>query len=312
MLLIVFALIVPIGVHKAHAASPTDWTRYPLIAHALGGIDGVHNTNSYESFKTNYEKGQRVFEVDLILTEDNMLAARHDWMGYLADHLKLNLPENRRDVPLTMKEFKKYKILDKYTSISFTDLARIMKGYPDVYFITDTKETDSQLITKQFIQIRDIAKIIDPTILERLIPEIYSPEMMTQVKRIIPFKQVIFSIYMSSMEPNEVVQYVRKNKIPVVAMPIERATDKFVNDLKKQGVVTYVHTVNKVEQFQKLREMGIQGIYTDYLTYKEVGIDSEALTIKTKSTVNALSATATEKKWDLIKVIFTETNKIIS
>ena len=67
-------------------ADSDDWvTSNPLIAHAFGGIDDKTYTNSLEAFQTNYDKGFRVFEVDLILTSDGGLAARHDWQPYRYD-----------------------------------------------------------------------------------------------------------------------------------------------------------------------------------------------------------------------------------
>ncbi|OXM82807.1 phosphatidylinositol-specific phospholipase C/glycerophosphodiester phosphodiesterase family protein [Paenibacillus rigui] len=260
----------------ANAASTEEWTQYPLIAHALGGIDGVVYTNSLEAFQSNYDKGQRVFEVDLSLTEDGLLAARHDWEGYLAAKFEQDIPADRLDKPLTLKEFQSYKILKEYTPLSFTNIARILQKYPDVYFITDTKETDLALVEKQFTLIRDTANRLDPAILDRLIPEIYSPEMMEKVKSIVAFKHVIFSIYMSSMEPDEVVQYVKDNRIHVVAMPSERASKAFMNKLAKADAVAYVHSLNSVEEVTKFLNMGVHGVYTDFLSYRDLGIDTSA------------------------------------
>lgn len=282
MITCVFALgaWLPSMTGAAFAASaPTEeWTKYPLIAHALGGIDGVDYTNSLEAFKTNYDKGQRVFEVDLSLTQDGQLAARHDWEGYLATKFEQNIPADQLNEPLTLKEFKGYKILKDYTPLSFMNVVRILEKYPDVYFITDTKETDPALVQKQFTLIKDTVNKVDPALLDRLIPEIYSPEMMTQVKNLVPFKHVIFSIYMSSMEPNEVAKYVKENQIHVVAMPFERATRSYMKKLSDAGAVVYVHSLNNVDDVNKYLAMGVHGVYTDFLSYKDLGIDTTAWT----------------------------------
>jgi glycerophosphoryl diester phosphodiesterase len=281
-------------------AAANEWTRFPLIAHALGGIDGVDYTNSLEAFKTNYDKGQRLFEVDFSITSDGQLAARHDWMGYLATKFEQDIPEEKLEEPLTLREFKSYKILEEYTPLSFGDIARLSKKYPDVYFITDTKETDLALVEQQFTIIRDIANRVDPAILDRFIPEIYSPEMMEKVRSIIPFKNVIFSLYMTPMEPAEVVQYVKDNNVHVVAMPEEIATKKFVKDLNDVGVLTYVHSLNKVRDVKRLMKMGVHGVYTDFLTYKDMGIDvapliaageppAEKTTVESMTNVSAAS-----------------------
>ena len=47
-----------------------DWENYNIITHALGGIDGLTYLNSRESFINYYDKGCRLFEVDLTQTSD--------------------------------------------------------------------------------------------------------------------------------------------------------------------------------------------------------------------------------------------------
>jgi glycerophosphoryl diester phosphodiesterase len=314
-------LVFPFSPGVSAAEATPEWTRYPLIAHALGGIDGVDYTNSLQAFAQNYDKGQRVFEMDLLLTEDGQLAGRHDWQSYLSDKLKQPIPQDKQDEPLTMKEFKSYKILDKYTPLSFNDVARILKKHPDVYFITDTKETDPELIKQQFTIIRDTANKVDPTILDRLIPEIYTPEMMDLVKGIIPFKNVIFSIYLSPLLPDEIVKYVQENQIRVVAMPAERVEDKFIADLNNVGAVSYVHSLNKVNDVRQMLAKGVHGVYTDFLSYKDMGIDPTPLyaagkPAKDKKAEAQIAAAASLNNqnvaqaaptgiWDKLKNIFT-------
>jgi glycerophosphoryl diester phosphodiesterase len=328
---LLLSIILPLQATSASATEDTaaneDWTRYPLIAHALGGIDGVDYTNSLEAFKTNYDKGQRVFEVDLSITKDGQLAARHDWMGYLATKFEQDIPEEKLEEPLTLREFKSYKILQDYTPLSFADVARLSKKYPDVYFITDTKETDLELVKQQFTIIRDTANRIDPTILDRFIPEIYSPEMMETVRGIIPFKHVIFSLYLTAMEPAEIIEYVQANDVHVVAMPEERATKAFIKDLNNTGVLSYVHSLNKASDVKKLMKMGVHGVYTDFLSYKDLGIDvapliaagepavtqtttaQQAASISTASTSAAADQTAAApapapSTWEKVKLLF--------
>lgn len=299
---LLLSVLIPTQAIPATAADPAaneDWTRFPLIAHALGGIDGVDYTNSLEAFQTNYDKGQRLFEVDFSITKDGLLAARHDWMGYLAAKFEQNIPAEKLEEPLTLKEFKSYKILENYTPLSFADVARLSKKYPDVYFITDTKETDPELVKQQFTVIRDTANRIDTTILDRFIPEIYTPEMLDIVRDIIPFKHVIFSLYLTSMEPPEVVQFVKEHDVHVVAMPEERATKTFIQDLNDIGVVTYVHSLNKVKDVKKLMRMGVHGVYTDFLSYKDLGIDEAPLIAAGQSNTEKFAANYVQKDLSL-------------
>ena len=56
-----------------------DWTKYKYIAHALGGVGGKTYTNSIQAFEHNYNKGFKVFEVDLDFTSDDELIAWHSF-----------------------------------------------------------------------------------------------------------------------------------------------------------------------------------------------------------------------------------------
>lgn len=297
--LLAFLMLMPVMPGSAFGAAPTaeppEWTRYPLIAHGMGGLDGVELTNSLEAFETNYDKGQRVFEVDLSLTSDGLLAGRHDWMSYLDERFELDVPASEQDRPPTMATFLSRKILKQYTPISFDDVARLLVEYPDTYIITDTKEVDPQLVAKQFALIRDTIERVDPTLVDRVIPEIYSPEMMDTVKAIVPFPNVIFSIYLSDMTPDQVAQYVGSHGIRVVAMPVERATASFMRALKKNGAVAYVHAVNQTADVNAYMAMGVHGVYTDFLSYADLGWAQPEPSAAAKDRLAALAAKERER-----------------
>ncbi|MNI25869.1 hypothetical protein D3C73_795480 [compost metagenome] len=168
--------------------------------------------------------------------------------------------------------------MKQYNPLSFADIVQILQDYPDVYIITDTKETDAKVVKEQFTYIRDQVNQVDPELIDRIIPEIYSPEMMGIVDKIIPFKHQIFSIYLSSMTPYEVVQYVKNNNLSVVAMPVERATPDFIRNLRNAGAVTYIHSLNTVDEAEQYKNMGVHGFYTDFLTYEDLNIDTSSWT----------------------------------
>ena len=269
MAVFLFAAFVSLlAAAPAHSASETDWTNFRLIAHAMGGINGTGYTNTYEAFLVNYEKGHRLFEVDLILSEDGKLVARHDWLPFTADYLAQDLPPEKKGSPLTLKEFKNTKVLEKYNPLTFYDILQLMREYPDVYFVTDTKELDPDIIRKQFRYMANAARSVDASLLNRIIPEIYSPEMFDIVAEIYRFPSVIYSLYLSSATPEEVVKFADGHGISVVAMPVERATKPFIDLLNEHGIRTYVHTTNSLDEVKSLQEMGVYGFYTDFLTYR--------------------------------------------
>jgi glycerophosphoryl diester phosphodiesterase len=236
-----------------------------LIAHAGGalhGIDGeiITYTNSLEAIEQNYQRGHRFFEIDFSLTKDGKLAAVHDW-----EQRKAITQAEWTDVP-TNEEWKAEKIHGTYTTLDIDDIITLMVKYRDMFIVTDTKETEENIVAKQFMEIYKAAEQINIEILDRFIPQIYYPEMLKTIYAVYPFKNVIYTLYQSSQSDEKVVEFVKNhNSIYAVTMWPYRATENFVSELTKLDKRIYVHTVNKFEEAYQIMQNGVSGLYTDYL-----------------------------------------------
>lgn len=269
VLLITLALtILSSTISPTVEAKKDEWTKYKLIAHALGGIDGYTYTNSLEALLQNYQKGHRVFEVDLILTEDGHLVARHDWTKEISFHLDQKIPKERLGNPLTLKEFKTHRINQKYTPLTIEDIFNIMIKYPDIYIVTDTKETNENLIKKQFRVLVENANKIDSSVLDRVVPQIYNQEMLGYIEEIYNFKSIIYTLYQSPDTDDEVINFIKQHdNIDVITMPVRRSNEEFISKIYDSGIKTFVHTLNSVEKTESLMKLKVHGFYTDFLTY---------------------------------------------
>ena len=112
------------------------WYTYHSIAHAMGGLDGKDYLNSIDGFYPAYQKGYRVFEMDILLTKDNVAIGKHQWGRKLSD------PTSKKGDPVSYRKFKNTKIYGKYTPTSFLDVLNLMEKYPDFYLMTDSKSTE--------------------------------------------------------------------------------------------------------------------------------------------------------------------------
>lgn len=239
-----------------------------FVSHALGGIDGKTYTNSLEALEANYEKGHRVFEVDLVLTSDNKLVARHDWLEMFEQKFQTSPQENK---PMTLEQFKNMKIFRKYTPLDFNDICIFMNKHKDVYLITDTKETTKENINSEFSVLVDTAQKINKDILERVIPQIYNQEMLPLIKNLYNFENIIYTLYASHDSNEQVIDFVAKNNIKVVTVHKDRATKDFLSRLSQQGIYTYVHTINSITEMENLiNENGAYGVYTDFLIPRDL------------------------------------------
>jgi glycerophosphoryl diester phosphodiesterase len=78
------------------------------------------------------------------------------------------------------------------------------------------------------------------------------------------YENIILTLYRLDNSDKEIVNFVRMNPVFAVTMPIERGFSALPSMSKDINVPTYVHTVNDLSIYEKLRDNGVFGIYTDY------------------------------------------------
>jgi len=235
-----------------------------VIAHALGEVNGHRHTNSLEAFQTSYKNGIRVFEVDLILTSDQHLVARHDWQPYLARMFEQSLPTNGIQ-PLTVEEFRNHKINKSLHPLTLEDVIFLLQTHQDAYIITDTKSTDLDEIKTQFsILLRAIFEI-DPTIINRVIPQVYNEEMFALLKNMYPFEDFVYTLYKTFQSSKEVIDFVERENIQFVAMSEFKYSEKFIRELTERGIISMIYTINDQDLAEKYFQQGVAAVYTDQL-----------------------------------------------
>ncbi|MGF7049218.1 glycerophosphoryl diester phosphodiesterase [Paenibacillus sp. DS2015] len=277
----IIALLLLIGIasglmvisNRETSSAPSSFSDYKLISHAMGGIQEQAYTNSYEAFIANYEQGNRIFEVDLLFTDDGHLVARHEWSQYMTELLEQDeqLPDARQAAQLSYQEFKDSEILGKYKALDWDDILDLMEKYPDIYIVTDTKEQEASGLLKQFKVLVEEAEKHNPLLLQRIIPQIYNQPMLDTVTSVYDFHSIIYTLYESKDSDQEVIDFAKKHdRIRAITMPEHRVTDTFIAGLDNAGLDTYVHTINDTEQMEKYEKMGVHGFYTDDLAEREV------------------------------------------
>ena len=133
------------------------------VAHAGGGIDGKRYTNSLEAMNHNYNKGFRLFELDLSWTSDGHLICLHDW-----DKTPKWLLNYHKEEPLTLNEFSS---LEKPLKLTPCDIERInswLKSHPEAYIITDIKGNNFKGLELMMDNIENAADKIIPQFTQAL------------------------------------------------------------------------------------------------------------------------------------------------
>lgn len=243
------------------------WTKLSggLIAHAGGGLYKYENgdkipqiyTNSREALVSAYNNGHRVFEIDFLLTEDEKLAAIHDW--------------SQVNGKKSSDELKKIKMYDMYKILFLEDIYKFMLEYPDTFLVTDTKSFyySDKRKTLQFELLVNTARNMDESLLLRIVPQIYDQNCYRLLMKTYPFESVVYTLYESPDSDDEVVNFVAGySNIKVVTMMWQQYSDKFYNDLTRLSKYIYFFTINVSKETEKFRSWGVKGFYTDYINPK--------------------------------------------
>ncbi len=225
------------------------------VAHALGTIDGEAYTNSLEVFLDSYERGFRVFEVDLVSLRDGSVLAAHD-------HRRFGL--TKRFWQLDADEIPK-KYLERYTVLFERDLLRLIQEHPDVYLILDPKGRNEAENVRIVARLVSLANQDFPGLADRFIPHVSSQPELDALEAMYPFKDYIACLYRSRLDDEEAAEFVRSNGIRAVMMLWRRRYSPELNAaMREAGAVVYVHSLSEkdVEGLLQLRALGV-GAYTN-------------------------------------------------
>ncbi len=242
------------------------WTENRLVAHALGGINGVTNTNTIEAMKESYRNNFKLFEVDLLPTADGSLVASHSFYELLASKYGTPIPgQYSVEIP-SSEEFLSFNVKGMYKPMDLKQLVSIMSANPDIYMITDTKITDAVQAQSQFKEIVRVCKEIDESVLSRIIPQIYNEQMYDVLMNEYPFKSIVYTLYATSSTNQQALQFVTSKGMKVVVIPPERLNEEDLKLFNSYGIKVYTHTINDQEEMKRYLNMGVYGFYTDFIS----------------------------------------------
>ena len=291
------ALAALLSVAAAQPALAANWQKgNPLIAHALGEADGKIETNSKEAFLSSWENGFRVVEGDFTYTSDGVLVLRHDFEAS-GSYYRLEI-EPQGELVMDRKTFLEEKAVFTQTPITAVDLLGLMQEYTDMYLVTDTKDADEETVKRQFADLKRIAVNMGaPELLDRIIPQIYHEDMLTWVREVYPFEQVIFTLYQID-EPNyaEIADFCAEKGIDTVTLYYSRAEKEIIDLFHAKNIRVYVHTVNRYLMLKDLLERGADGVYTDRIKPYElewVGLENSRKTAEQTVSIGEKEVTFT-------------------
>lgn len=251
------------------------------IAHALGGINGNTYTNSKEAMEKSYNRGLRVMEADMSLSSDGRLILLHS--TEIENLSKLGLPYSWNKKMPTEEEFLNQKILGRYHTLSFEQVCNYMSKHKDMYLVVDLKKNDIKEVEKCYKELVRVAKKVDKSVLNRIIPQIYYEEMYKPIMNIYDFKSMIFTTYrLEEIEVKKIVDFSYEHGIKVVAVNRANFSRELTNNLIDRGIGLYMFTYNDPDKVNLLRNKYVSGFYTDFLPQKPINRDSDGKIVREK------------------------------
>lgn len=230
-----------------------------LLSHALGGIDGKTYTNSLEAFEANYALGHRVFEVDLDITDDYIMVGSHDSGRWR------KMTGMKEDVPYSLENFLSTPLYDRYTPLDYRQIIDLLVKYPDVYLVTDTKYRDKTTVLLQFSHLVKYAQETEPEVLERIVPEIYTEEMIDWVMDIYPFLCVLFPTHYIDWSPQSIYEMCQRTGVNFISVSYKSITPECIELWSSIGVKTLVYTIDDSEEAQSFFDMGVDMVCSNFL-----------------------------------------------
>ena len=238
---------------------------YNVIAHACGGIDGYTYTDSLEALNQSYEKGDRLFDIDLRFSSDGEIVLRHEWQQDLEqpefDYLmQYQAGQILREQLPTLEQFKNTLIFSKYRSLSFRDIVDWMKSHPDAYMVLDTKEDPEETYTWIVGNFKE-----DKEILNHLVLSCYSSQDLKTVLIIYPFRNYMLRQYADNLDGfDEFTSDCNKYHVKAVSVNLRHESDERIQDIRNNGMKIYWAVENDLEEY-KGEYLG-DGVVSDWIT----------------------------------------------
>lgn len=227
-----------------------------MISHALGGkVHGIKRrySNSKEALEYSLKTGFRLLECDAWKIENGEVILAHDAEDIL---------DGQRGC---------------YTIQTIRDVLEVIKKYPDVSLLVDVKWEKGNDYKNILDAIESSVQNIEKTESEQkilksqIIMEVYNEETIQYAKE--KGYQCFFTQY-RNLERDVLIKTIAlcyKYNINVVGFGIETALGKYGNYLKlftDKNIHVFCFSTDSLEEYEKVMKMGLDGVFTNYLSGK--------------------------------------------
>jgi glycerophosphoryl diester phosphodiesterase len=245
----------------------------PLVM-AHRGESGSIPENTMEALEAAVKLGVDILESDVRLTRDDEIVLFHD------EDLKRTTGKSGTVRSYTLKELFQFDLGFNFTldegitfpfrgkGLKIVTLREAFERFPDAVFNLDIKDTfpSAPIEVARLISHMDrkqsviIASFTDVQIehFRQLLPDVPTSASPGEVKRF-----VLSSKIGVPRIKREKIHY-RAFQVPVKSGPLTVVTKKFITKAHEHGIAVHVWTINDETTMNRLIDLGVDGIFTDY------------------------------------------------
>lgn len=231
-----------------------------------------HTIPSYDLAK---EKGADYLELDLQMTKDEELIVMHDnkvdrttdGKGYVKDYTFSQL--KKLDAGSWFNEINPAMANDKYQQTAVPTLKEVIEKYGDsVNYYIEVKSPDTYPgMEKKLLSIlKDYGLLGKNQPKDKVVIQSFSEESLRvihEIKKDIPLIQLQWFENQATISTNEITE-IKKYAIGI-GINYKSLNEKYIQKLKKHDLLVHAYTVNKKEEIEELKRIGIDGVFTDYI-----------------------------------------------
>lgn len=249
------------------ALAPLQVKRGLLVAHGMGGIDGVRTSNSLEALQCNYKRGFRWFEVDLATTSDGELMCFHK-----GDEKLAGLPQHISDLTVNDVEGKKYA--GRYPITRLSKLLAETDKLGDVVLVLDTEGWSERM--EQALS-RTLG--YGPKRTTRLVLQAYREKDLKGITALSKElnASILLNLQQTTVDDAKVEELVKRTSPIGVVASTERFTPWLAERLQAINTPVLVQTINEHRDLVSLTRAGATAFYTDrYVPFGTLTADPTA------------------------------------
>ena len=256
---------------------PDAWyKKYHVIRHAGGGIDGKYYSGSLEAWDLSYERGNRVFDVDLSFTSDGVLVVRHGWSDNLEEDSLCAMAQSNINIDangqlryykpyyrMNIEEFKQTKPFQSYTHLTCEDMINYMAVHSDLYVALDMKD---ELLPSYKYLVKLASEMNLESTLQRMIVSVYDVEFYDSVMAIFPFDNwMLRQHYVDERNYSLLISDCLSYNISAVNVSSCYADDEGIQWLNNAGIYTYVAVCDYISDMDIYHSKGFWGCVSNNL-----------------------------------------------